>query len=338
MHIEEQVPLAPLTTFGIGGPARYFVTVHSKDELQEALVFAQEKKLSIFVLGGGSNVLVDDRGFDGLVIHIRIEGIDFEMQGSYTIVVVGAGELWDSFVSEAVDKELWGVENLSGIPGTVGGAVVGNIGAYGQVQSQTLAWVEALDTTSDAMVRLETTQCHFGYRESIFTHMRGRYIVLRAAYILSHTMRPDLSYADLKNTFENIPTPAVLDIRETVLRIREGKFPDLLVEGSAGSFFKNPILSKEEAEKLQALYPAMPQFRMPETEGIKVPLGWLIDHVLHLKGYSEDGARLFEKQALVIAAARGTSANAVRALANIVREKIFNECGIEIEHEVKIIS
>lgn len=338
MNIEEHVLLAPHTTFGIGGPARYFTTVRSTVELQEALAFAKGKELAVFVLGGGSNVLMDDRGFDGLVIHVAIEGIDFQIQGSQTMVLVGGGESWDGFVSEAVDRELWGVENLSGIPGTVGGAVVGNIGAYGQVQSQTLAWVEVLNTRSGEIERLSNAVCQFGYRESLFSQEAGKYIVLRAAYTLSHTVRSDLSYADLKNIFENMPTPCVLEIREAVLHIREGKFPDLLIEGSAGSFFKNPIVSKEEAEKLHERYPQMPQFSMPETDGVKIPLGWLIDHVLHLKGHSEDGARLFEKQALVVVAQRGTSARAVRALTNIVREKIFSECGIEIAHEVKIIS
>ncbi len=338
MHIEEHVPLATLTTFGIGGPARYFIWATSLDELREGLRFADERQLPFFVLGGGSNVLIDDRGFGGVVIHIAIEGIQYEVAGSHTTVIVGAGESWDGLVSEVVDKELWGIENLSGVPGTVGGAVVGNIGAYGQVQSQTLQWVEVLNTKNNVIECIENTQCQFGYRESIFTHDAGTYIVVRAAYALSHEAKPELSYADLQKTFADQANPSLLSIREAVLHIREGKFPDLLQEGSAGSFFKNPIVSKEEAAVLRERYPDMPQFSMPETAGVKIPLGWLIDHVLHLKGYSEDGARLFEKQALVIAAKRGTSANAVRALANTVREKIFSACGIAIEHEVKIIS
>jgi UDP-N-acetylmuramate dehydrogenase len=245
-------------------------------------------------------------------------------------------------VSEVVEKGLWGVENLSGIPGTVGGAVVGNIGAYGQVQSQTLVWVEALNTTTGSLERFDNTQCAFGYRESVFSRTSGAYIVVRAAYRLAHTAQPDTTYADLQKIFSTDlaikKEPTIEAIREAVLHIRTGKFPDLLKEGSAGSFFKNPIVSKEEAQALRERYPNMPQFSMPETDGVKIPLGWLIDHVLHLKGYREGGARLFEKQALVIAAQRGTSASAVRALANSVREKIFNECGINIEHEVKIIS
>lgn len=338
MHIEEHVPLAPHTTFGIGGPARYFARAGTTDELKEALAFADKKNMPVCVLGGGSNVLIDDRGFRGLVLQVAIEGIDYEIVGSQTTVTVGAGESWDGFVSEMIDRELWGVENLSGIPGTVGGAVVGNIGAYGQVQSQTLTLVDVFNTHSKTVERLHAAECQFGYRESIFTLEAGKYIVIRAVYVLSHQAQPDLSYTDLQKMFAEQPNPPLRTIREAVLRIREGKFPNLLKEGSAGSFFKNPIVSKEEAQALRERYPNMPQFSMPETDGVKIPLGWLIDHVLHLKGYREGGARLFEKQALVIAAQRGTSASAVRALANSVREKIFNECGINIEHEVKIIS
>ncbi len=338
MHIEEHVALAPYTSFGIGGPARYFICAKTPEELAEALSFARSAHTAVLILGGGSNMLVDDRGFDGVVIQLAISGVTYDIAGAHTEVVVGAGESWDGFVSEMVDKELWGVENLSGIPGTVGGAVVGNIGAYGQVQSQTLQWVEVYDRHTGEIGRMSASRCAFGYRESLFKQQEDRYVVLHAAYQLSHTAQPDTTYADLQKHFADKSTPSISSIREAVLSIRKEKFPNVLKEGSAGSFFKNPIVTTQEAALLHKTYPDMPQFTMPETNGVKIPLGWLIDHVLHLKGFAVGNARLFEKQALVIAAKPGCTAHEVRALAEVVREKIFDVCGITIEHEVKIIS
>lgn len=333
MRPQENIALAPYTTFKIGGPARYFVFARTIDELIEALTFAKEKSLPVFVLGGGSNVLISDEGFDGLVIKIEIKN-GITVDG--TSVVASAGENWDELVALCVARGLWGIENLSGIPGTFGGAVVQNIGAYGAVLSQVLTLVAVYDTTVGQIKMLSVEECNFGYRGSIFKEEEGRYIVLAATLRLSSSPTPNISYKDLQTRF-NDSSIDINAVRGAVLEIRAAKFPDLSLEGTVGSFFKNPIMSHADAEILKEKYPDMPLFSMPETDGVKVPLGWLLDHALNLKGFSVGGARVFEKQALVISAEQKTSAHDVRELASLIQKKVFEKFQIKIEPEVKII-
>ncbi len=326
------MPLKDLTTFHIGGPARAFVRVSRVEDLA-SLDFTRDK---YFILGGGSNVLFADQGFPGTVYKIELKGIS--LQGS--TLVVGAGEEWDTLVERAIKEKLWGLENLSGIPGTVGGAVAGSIGAYGQSLSQTCQWVEAFNIKTGETEHFGNAECEFGYRESRFSLGRststgeaeGGYVIVRAAFELSTTAKPDLTYKDLQGV-----EPTLLSIRDAVLSIRKNKFPDLSQEGTAGSFFKNPILPTEEAKILQEKYPDMPVFVMPETSGIKVPLAWLLDHVLKLKGVRVGRARLFEKQPLVVVAQRGCLASDVILLKEIVEKKVFDAFGFKIQSEVKII-
>lgn len=339
MNILENYPLAPLTTFCIGGEARFFVEVKSREELKEAVAFAREKGLAVFILGGGSNVLIPDRGFKGLVVRMAIRGVSFEDEGEYVRLTAEAGEIWDDIVHASVEQNLWGMENLSGIPGTVGGAVVQNIGAYGAALSQTLFTADVFDTHTGSVRILSREECAFGYRESIFKKEAGRYVVLRASFSLSKKPIPDISYKDLTQRFEGM-VPTLPAVRDAVLEIRRNKFPDLSAEGTAGSFFKNPVLSGSAAEALAMRFPGLPLFALPESSGKKVPIAWLLDWqhgVLDMRGARVGGARLFEKQPLVIAAARNTSSNDVAALAMLVREKIKNACGIEIENEVHIL-
>ncbi|MEI7720128.1 MAG: UDP-N-acetylmuramate dehydrogenase [bacterium] len=348
LKIEENVALAPLTTFYIGGPARYMARVASVEGLREALAYAREKELKMLILGGGSNMLVGDDGFDGLVIKIEIAGVEIqkdieEKESNKVILIAGAGESWDAVVARSVAEGLWGIENLSGIPGTVGGAVVQNIGAYGAAVSEVLEWVEVFDTKTGEVKKIENTACAFDYRESVFKHT-SNFVVTRAAFALSRQAKPNLSYKDLAQRFSDgvaetrgSSAPTLVAIREAVLAIRRGKFPDLSVEGTAGSFFKNPILPKPEAEALKQKYPEMPLFAMPETAGVKVPLAFILDKVLGLKGFCVGGARLFENQPLVVAAAHGTRAQDIFDLKDVVMKKVFDETQIKIEPEVKII-
>ncbi|HVV15512.1 MAG TPA: UDP-N-acetylmuramate dehydrogenase [Candidatus Paceibacterota bacterium] len=332
MDIRENVSLAPLTTFKIGGPARYLALARTVEDVRKALAFAKEKERKIFILGGGSNVLFDDAGFDGLVVQVAIEGVERDR----TAFIVGAGENWDALVGQAVESKLWGIENLSGIPGTVGGAVVQNIGAYGAALSQTFQWAEVFDTTDARVKRISKEEYASGYRESIFKHHEGRYAILRAAFALSDAPSPNISYKDLAQRFAG-REPALPAIRSAVLKIRAAKFPDISKEGTAGSFFKNPLLPREDALKLQAHHPGMPLFDLPESKEVKVPLAWLLDHALNLRGYRMGTARLFERQPLVIVADRGATAEDVRTLAEFVQEKIRRSFKIEIEPEVRIV-
>jgi UDP-N-acetylmuramate dehydrogenase len=328
MQLRENVPLSDLTTFHIGGPARYVATVTSVEELKEALDFAQEKQLAIKILGGGSNVLASDDGFDGLVIHIALQGITFDGP----TVVVAAGEEWDALVAQSVVRDLWGLENLSGIPGSVGGAIVGGIGAYGASVGEHMSGVEAFNINTRQVEQFSNAQCTFGYRDSVFKH-RPELVVLRATFELSAESAPNVSYKDLAARFANssldLPT-----IRAAVLTVREGKFPDIAVEGTAGSYFKNPMVDEAAAEALREQYPELPLFAMPEVSGYKVPLAWLLDRVLGLKGTSVGGARLFERQPLVIAAGKGCSATDVHTLASMVKKDCKEKLFLDIEEEV----
>lgn len=337
MEIEENIPLAPLTTFHIGGPARYFARVQSTNinDVREAFAFAKAKGLPVFVLGGGSNVLISDAGFDGLVIKIEITGVEWKEGGEKTLLIAGAGESWDALVQKAVEKNLWGVENLSGIPGTVGAAPIQNIGAYGAELKDTLAWVEVLDTNAGEIKTFTNSECAFAYRTSRFKKEPGRFAVLRVALSLSPIPKPNISYRDLAAAFVQNPQPSLTEIRAAVLTIRAGKFPDLAYEGTAGSFFLNPVVSGDVAARLRDQSPEMPQF--PAEGGTKLSLAWILDNVLSLRGLKVGRARLFEKQPLVIVAEKNSSANDVKKLAEEVQRQVKEKIGIEIEKEVRII-
>jgi len=333
MQLLENAPLDTLTTFKVGGPARFLIRVGVEEELVKALAFAKTKRLPVFILGGGSNVLVADEGFDGVVIKIEYKGISLEG----TLLTAAAGENWDGAVAYAIEQNLWGMENLSGVPGTVGGAAVQNIGAYGAALSQTVEWVEVFDTRTESVKKFTNHECGFGYRTSAMKRADGRFIVLRVAFRLEMYGRPDVSYKDLALAFTGAPAPSLQEIRNKVLEIRSKKFPDLSKEGTAGSFFMNPILTPLEAKKLRTKYSEMPVFFLPESSGVKVPLAWLFDKALNLHGLSVGSARLFEAQPLVVAVRWPASSSDVLALAQQVQEKVFAVCGIKIEPEVYIL-
>ena len=343
MTITERVPLASLTTFRIGGPARFVAECSNEDDIESALAFARERGLPFFVLGGGSNTLASDEGFEGVIIRPMFgEGPLFEDQpDGRVLLTAGAGAAWDALAASAAERGLWGIENLSGIPGTLGGAVVQNIGAYGAALSQTFAWAEAFDTETGSVRRFLPAACAFGYRDSAFKRSAGRYIIMRTALSLSKEAAPNFSYHDPNRSYKDLSRalsanerPSAAEVRAAILSIRADKFPDLSKEGTAGSFFENPILPEAAANALRARYPELPLFPMPETADIKVPLGWILDHVLHLRGYELGTARLFERQAMVIAARDGATAHDVDALAREVAERVLDATGIEIEREV----
>lgn len=288
------------------------------------------------MLGGGSNVLIADEGWAGIAVKIELRGITFAETAHDTVqLVAAAGESWDAVVEHAVTEQVWGIENLSGIPGTCGGAVVQNIGAYGAAISEAIEWVEVFDLESGDIRVFSAADCLFDYRDSIFKR-QSNLIVTRVALNLLKDGVPNTSYRDLRAKFEGT-VPPVGEIRDAVIAIRKGKFPDLSKEGSAGSFFKNPMLPKEAAVRLQHAYPGMPLFDMPETTNVKVPLAWLLDKVLHLNGFRIATARLFEKQPIVLVADRGATAREVRALADDVRRQVYEKFGFEIEEEVKVL-
>src|SRR5947199_5876024 len=220
MEVKENAPLAPLTTLGVGGNARFFVRAESIHDVEAAVAFSREKGRALFVLGGGSNVVVSDRGWDGLVLQIAIPGIDEHATSRFN---VGAGIEWDTFVAHAVSRNYSGIECLSGIPGSVGGTPIQNVGAYGQEVSQTISYVRVLEISTGEIIELTNAECGFRYRSSIFnTTQRGRYIVLQVTYHLELEGEPHIEYVDLLRHFAGVGTSAaVQEVRESVPNIRQ---------------------------------------------------------------------------------------------------------------------
>ena len=334
--IHENVALAPLTTFRIGGPARYFMDAASEETVQDGIHFAKNKNLPLFVLGGGSNLLVADAGFSGLVIKIHIAGLEWEPDSGRTIVRAGAGEDWDHLVAQCVERDLGGIECLSGIPGSVGGTPVQNVGAYGQEVSEVLVNVRAYDRKTDSIVELSRRDCHFAYRASLFnTTDKDRYIVLRVTYSLGQDIAPSIRYPDVQREFEGkYSRPTLTDVRSAVRRIRARKAM-LLVEGdpdcrSAGSFFKNPIVTEEQFSELQSLagsnvprYPAM-------AGKVKTAAAWLIEQAGFSKGYSLGPAGLSTKHTLALVNKGGAKAGDILRLASEIRLRVFDKFGVKL--------
>ncbi|MDE1875177.1 MAG: FAD-binding protein, partial [Patescibacteria group bacterium] len=261
MKVLENIPLAGLTTFRVGGSARYFSTVKSEDDIITALAFARERNAPIFILGGGSNIVVPDGGFPGLVIKMELSGMSFQDKGEGKFrAVVAAGEGWDAFVAETVRRGLWGLENLSHIPGTVGAAPVQNIGAYGVEVGGAIISVRALDRETGAAREFSNEECRFGYRDSFFKTAFGkRWIITSVTFDLNPAPQPNVSYKDLAEHFAG-RAPSQAEIRDAVIAIRKNKFPDLSETGTAGSFWKNPIIPQSRFAELSERYPGMPSF------------------------------------------------------------------------------
>jgi UDP-N-acetylmuramate dehydrogenase len=337
--IKENVALAPLTTFRIGGPARYFVEAATENDVLESIQFAKQKSIPVFVLGGGSNLLVADAGYPGLVVKVAIGGIKWESDRDRVIVQAGAGEDWDCFVALCVDRDLAGIECLSGIPGSVGGTPVQNVGAYGQEVSEVLVSVRAYDRRTDSFVNLSDKECQFSYRASLFnTSARDRYIVLQVTYALIKNGVPAIRYPDVQKEFERTSDPVTLgDVRTAVRRIRARKAM-LLVEGdpdcrSAGSFFKNPILAEFEFSDLQSRAgPGLPRYAADQGR-VKTSAAWLIEHAGFAKGHSLGPAGISTKHTLAIVNKGGATAEDILRLAREIHGRVHAEFGVRLVPE-----
>jgi UDP-N-acetylmuramate dehydrogenase len=336
-RIQENVPLAPLTTFGIGGPARYFINASSEAAVLEALDFANSKSLPLFVLGGGSNILVSDEGFPGLVLKIGVMGTDWVNDGDKVIVRAGAGEEWDCLVQRCVERELAGIECLSGIPGSVGGTPVQNVGAYGQEVSEVVSHLRAVDRNSEKIVELSNADCAFSYRTSVFnTVAKDRYIVLEVTYELARHGAPSVRYTDVQKEFEETKQqPTLAEVRSAVRRIRARKAM-LLVEGdpdcrSAGSFFKNPILSARQFAELESILRNDRVPRYPASAGnVKTAAAWLIERAGFTKGYSLGPVGLSTKHTLALVNRGGAKADDVLRLAREIQNRVNEKFGVRL--------
>lgn len=339
--IQSNVSLREYTTFHIGGSAEFFVSVTSVEELREAVRWAREKKLPVTILGGGSNVFVSDNGVRGIVLHNRIMGREVEEKGDEVLLTVGAGEVFDEIVALAVSRGWWGLENLSCIPGSVGATPIQNIGAYGvEIRERTVS-VAVYDTRTDSHRELKKNECAFGYRDSLFKHQEGKqYVVTHVTYRLTKKPNPVLHYRDLAIWNDSRATAGMgseasllEEIRTEVCRIRSRKFPDWKVMGTAGSFFKNPIISQAHFQELLEKYPLLPGHAI-ENGRMKVPLGWILDHILNLRGYRAGTVGTYEGQALVLVNYGGATAEELETFVRNISQKIFNATKIIVAWEV----
>jgi len=335
---QENKPLAPLTTLGVGGPARWFLEARTEQQIAEAAAWTREKGLRLFVLGGGSNVVVADRGFNGLVMHVALRGIEAGDERGDRIYRVAAGEDWDAFVQRTVDENCAGIECLAGIPGSVGGTPVQNVGAYGQEVSSTIERVRAFDLATHEWVELAGWDCRFAYRRSRFnTAHRGRFVVTRVDYRLAQGGAPTLTYADLKREFQGNAQPSVAELAAAVRRIRQAKGM-LLVEGdpdsrSAGSFFKNPVIGEEHAGRIAEIAGKEPPRYPAEPGKVKVPAAWLLEQAGFAKGYAMGRAGISARHTLALINRGGATAGEILALAETIRSAVQERFAIALEIE-----
>ncbi|MEK7144851.1 MAG: UDP-N-acetylmuramate dehydrogenase [Patescibacteria group bacterium] len=353
MKLQEHVSLAPLTTLGVGGEARFFVEAETTQDVIDALDYARERSLSVFVLGGGSNIVIADEGVMGLVLLVRIPGIVCDVQSNHVRITVGAGVEWDELVAYTVSHGFIGLECLSGIPGTVGGAVVANLGAYGAQCSDTFVSAEVLmcDDKTHTLHTFKNEDCDFSYHDSMFGHMPGKYLVLKATFALSTTGTSRLSYKDNRFDLNKLtakighePTPA--DVRAAVLTMREEKGVLRSSYRSAGSFFHMPFVSSESYTQLMAqtreLDSAKEERLRPwawkQADGTyKIAPGFLLEYTEFQKGYVHGAAGISPKHTLSIINVGGARAEEIAALARDMQREVEKLFGIHLEREVEYV-
>lgn len=306
MKIEKDISLAEFSTFKVGGCADYFCRVSSVDELKEAINFSKENSLPVFVLGGGSNILISDDGFKGLVIKMELKGVVFKDDN----LIVSAGEIWDDIVRLSVEKELYGIENMSFIPGTIGAGVVGNIGAYGSEIKDVVEYVEVFDIENLKTINFKNSGCNFKYRDSMFK--KKNFIITKVCLKLSRDKKLNLSYRDIKEYFGS-KTPTIKEVRNAISEIRSKKFLNLNEYSTAGSYFKNPIIN-----------------------GNKIHLAKILDD-LGMKGLREGSVGVSPKQPLVIINYGGASAKEIKDFSDKITCKVFDKRKIKITPEIIFI-
>lgn len=338
MKITENQSLKEFTTFKIGGSAKFFCVVENEDDLLEAIGFSKKNKIPFFILGGGSNILVSDKGFNGLVIKIEIKGKEYKEEDNLVKIKVGAGEDWDNFVSETIEKGLYGLENLSFIPGTVGASPVQNIGAYGAEVKDTIESVNVIDIEKDQFLTFTNKECNFSYRDSIFKKQKSRYVVVSVVFSLNKKGKSNLEYKDVKEYFSrrNISNPTLVQIRNAIINIRTEKLPNLQEYGTAGSFFKNVIISQSKAKELINKYPEIIIHSINDKK-VKIPLAWILDNICGFKGKRNGNVGVYKNQALVLVNYGNATSEEVTNLAQEMVDTVYEKTGIEIFPEVEYV-
>jgi UDP-N-acetylmuramate dehydrogenase len=335
MEIHTQIPLKNFTTMNLGGPARFMTDVHSHEEVQTVYRNAKSQNLPVFILGGGSNVIARDEGYDGIIIRVRVPGFDIVGDDLYsTTIKIGAGENWDDIVKRTVDMNLTGIEAMSAIPGTIGASPVQNVGAYGQEIADTMESLIAYDTQQDTFVVLRSDECGFSYRHSIFRgDQMGRYIITSITIKLSKSAPQPPFYDALQAYFDerSITLFTAKVVREAVIDIRMNKLPDPVAYPNTGSFFKNAIIEQWQLSDLQATHPDIPSYDMGNGT-YKIPTGWLIEHV-GLKGAVINGIKVHDKNTLVLINESATSYRDLAAARDQIMAAVRDTFGIQIEQE-----
>ena len=346
--MKNNVDLRPFNSFGFHAVAKHFVEVNEIQKLESLIrsdVFKHEKYL---ILSGGNNVLFLDDFFDGVVVHINTKGIEtLEEQENNVIVRAQAGEDWPEFVRFCVEKGWHGVENLAHIPGKVGAAPVQNIGAYGMELKDSFLCCEAMDLTTGETIVFTKEQCRFGYRESVFKHeLKGRYVITSVVFLLKKNAPLHLEYGNIKSYLEQngIGQPTLQQLHDAICAIRDAKLPDVKQIGSAGSFFKNPVIERAQFEALQKDYPTMPHYDEPNGK-VKVPAGWLIEHSgpstgsgnASWKGWRNEHVGVYDKQALVLVHYGGGKGQDIVELAQRIQDSVEAKFGIRICPEVNFV-
>lgn len=333
IQYSEQISLQKYNTFGIDVCAKHFFSYSEVKELQTFIQQGFDARQPFFILGGGSNVLFLNN-YEGTIIHPQNTGITIlDKTSTHVTVKVGAGEIWDNFVAWAVDQQLYGIENLSHIPGSVGASAVQNIGAYGAEVSSAIYEVHTIDLHNGTSHVYSHALCNFGYRQSIFkqTHMK-HHVITHVVYQLQTQGNCNVSYGSLQREVEARGDITLRTVREAIIATRNQKLPNPEIIGNAGSFFKNPIISKQQFLTLQQAYPNVVWYAN-ENDSIKIAAGWLID-TLGLKGYRQGNAQVHPQQALVLTNKGGATGNDIKQLAEHVQNKVFAATGIQLEPEV----
>lgn len=346
MRFEHDVPLAPCTTFELGGRARYLVRAQDEATVIEALRFAQQKHLPVMILGGGSNIVVSDQGFEGVVIAMAQRGVTLSLRGASAQLTAMAGEPWDELVAMSVARDLSGLECLSGIPGLVGATPIQNVGAYGQEVADTISAVRVLDRQTLRVLELEPASCGFRYRDSGFKREPERFVVLAVCFALRVGGEPTLGYTELERalrTRSNAPTLG--EVRAAVLELRRSK--SMTIEAgdenrrSAGSFFTNPVVSVEDSERLvrRLLHDGLianpdelPRFAAEEGR-VKLAAGWLIERAGLSKGLRRGAVGLSSRHALALVHHGGGSSKELVAFAREIRDQVRTRLGVELTPE-----
>ena len=320
-------------TFGIDAMCSRFMEYADEKEAQQVASVLRETELPFLIIGGGSNLLLT-HDFEGIVVHSAMKGC--QVKG--TQLTCGSGVVWDDVVALSLDAELYGMENLSLIPGDVGASAVQNIGAYGVEAKDFIVCVEAVEIATGQIRTFTNADCQYGYRDSRFKHdWKNRYLMLRVTYQLSDTFRPKLDYGNIRAELERkgIAEPTAWQLRQTIIDIRREKLPDPEVMGNAGSFFMNPVVSREKYESLAAKYEGMPHYTI-DADHEKIPAGWLIDQC-GWKGRSLGRAGVHDRQALVLVNRGGATGSEIVTLCETIRRDVRERFGIDIHPEVNIV-